>query len=167
VGYDVVKEKMNCTVSGVVEGGHSFNPFCEVIDCNKNVLVFITGWGITSHEVDAPFTKGANSNGWVKKSRWCSCFVGVKLTFLASLHDMNAIVKQCKQKITYSDDFLSSGHSQKMAPTCIAMEIIQYSISLVDSKASMKYGFDPSPIQDISDEEIAGGLVVNMTTIIS
>jgi hypothetical protein len=111
VGYDVVKEKMRCSVSGVVEGGHSFGPFCEVIDHVNNVFVSIAGWGITSHEVYAPFTKWASSNDWVKKSRWCSCFVGVKLTFLASLHSMNEIVKQCRQKITCSNDFLGSGHS--------------------------------------------------------
>jgi hypothetical protein len=72
VGYDVIKEKMHCSVSGVVEGGHGLNPFCEVIDCDNNVFVAIAGWGITSHEVDAPFTKGAYNNDWVEKSRWCS-----------------------------------------------------------------------------------------------
>jgi hypothetical protein len=70
-GYDVIKEKTSCSVSGVVEGGNSFNPFCEVIDCNNNVFVSIAGWGITSHEVDAPFIEGAGSNDEVKKSRWC------------------------------------------------------------------------------------------------
>jgi hypothetical protein len=99
-----------CAQLGVVEGRHGFSPFCEVIDCDNDVFVSIVGWGITSHEVDAPFTKGANSNDWVEKSRWCSCFVGIKLTFIASLHGMNAIVKQCRPKITCSDDFLSSGH---------------------------------------------------------
>jgi hypothetical protein len=62
VGYDVIKEKMRYNVSGVVEGGHGFSPFCEVINCDNNVFVSIAGWGITSHEVDAPFTKGACSN---------------------------------------------------------------------------------------------------------
>ena len=58
----MIKEKTHYSVSGVVEGGHGFNPFCEVIDCNNNVFVSIARWGITSHEVDAPFTKGAGSN---------------------------------------------------------------------------------------------------------
>jgi hypothetical protein len=115
-GYDVIKEKMHCNVSNVVEGGHGFSPFCEVIDCENNVFVSIAEWGITSHEIDAPFTKGAYSNDWVEKSRWCSFFVGVKLTFLKSLHGINAIVKQCRPKITCSDDFLSNGHSRKMPP---------------------------------------------------
>jgi hypothetical protein len=110
--------------SGVVKGGNSFHPFCEVIDCDNNVFMSIAGWGVTSHEFNAPFIEGVGSKDWVKKSRWCSCFVSVKLTFLALLHGINAIVKQCRSKITFSDDFLSSGHSRKMAPTCVAMAII-------------------------------------------
>jgi hypothetical protein len=70
------------------------------MNCDNNVFMSIVGWGITSHEVDAPFTKGAGSNDGVEKRRWCSCFVGVKLTFLTSLHNMNLIVKQCRPKIT-------------------------------------------------------------------
>ena len=137
---------MLCSVSGVVEGGHSFSPFCEVIYCDNNVFVSIVGWGITSHEVDALFTKGACSNHWVEKSRWCSCFVGIKLTFLASLNGMNAIVKQCRQKITFLDYFLSSGHSRKMVPICAAMAVIQDSIDLVNSQALTKFGVDPSSV---------------------
>jgi hypothetical protein len=68
MGYDVVKEKMHCGVSGVVEGGHSFGPFGEVINGYNNVFVTISRGGITSHKVDAPFTKGACSNDRVKKS---------------------------------------------------------------------------------------------------
>jgi hypothetical protein len=145
-GYDVIKEKTRCSFNGVVEGGHGFNPFCEVIDCDNDAFVSIAGWGVTSHEVDAPFTKGARSNDWVEKRRWCSCFVGVKLTFIASLHDMNAIVKQCRPKISCSDDFLSSGHPRKMAPACTTMAVVQDSISLINSQALTKYGVDPSPI---------------------
>jgi hypothetical protein len=92
-GYDVIKEKTRCSVSGVVEGGHGFSPFCKVIDCDNNVFVSIARWGITSHEVDAPFTKGDCSNDWVEKRKWCSFFVGIKMTFITSLHGMNAIVK--------------------------------------------------------------------------
>jgi hypothetical protein len=58
-GDDVVKEKMRCSVSGVVEGGHGFCPFGEVINSDNNVFVTIDEGGITSHEGDAPFTKGA------------------------------------------------------------------------------------------------------------
>jgi hypothetical protein len=109
--YDVVKEKMCCGVSGIIEGGHSFSPFGEVIDCDNNVFVTIDGGGITSHEVDAPFTKRASSDDWMKKSRWCSGFVGVKLTLLASFHGVNVIVKQGRPKVTYSDNLMSSGYS--------------------------------------------------------
>jgi hypothetical protein len=40
-GYDVVKEKMCCSVSSVFEGGHSFCPFGEVINDDNNVFVTI------------------------------------------------------------------------------------------------------------------------------
>jgi hypothetical protein len=133
----VIKEKMCCSVSGVVEGRHGFSPFFEVIDCNNNVFVSITRWGVTSHEVNAPFTKGVCSNDWVVKIRWCSCFVGIKLTFIASLHGVNEIVKQCRPKVTCSDDFMSSGHPRNMAPARAAMAVVKDSISLVNSQALM------------------------------
>ena len=59
---DVVKEKMRCSVNGVVEGGHIFCAFGEVIDYENNVFVAIVGGGITSHEVNAPFTKRTGSH---------------------------------------------------------------------------------------------------------
>ena len=58
-GYDVVEEKTRYSVSGVVEGGHSFGPFGDVNDGDNNVFVTIARGGITSHEVDAPFKKRA------------------------------------------------------------------------------------------------------------
>jgi hypothetical protein len=140
--YDMVKEKTCCGVSCVVEGGHSFCPFGEVINCDNNVFVTIAGGGITSHEVDAPFTKRAGNDEYMEKSRWCAGFVGVKLTLLTSFHDMNAIVKQGRTKVTYSDDRLSSGYSQKMPPACIIVAVVQDSIGLVNSQALIKNGVD-------------------------
>ena len=89
----MVKEKTHYDVIGIVEGGNNFHLFCEVIDYDNNVFVAIARGVITSNEVDAPFTKRAGSDDWMEKSRWCSCFVGVKLTFLASFHGVNAIMK--------------------------------------------------------------------------
>jgi hypothetical protein len=77
VGDDVVKEKMRCSVSNVVEGGHGFNPFSEIIDFHDNVFVSIARWRVASNEVYDPFAKGVGSNDWVEKSRWCSLFVGI------------------------------------------------------------------------------------------
>jgi hypothetical protein len=65
VGNDVIKEKMCCCVNDVVEGEHGFNPLGEVIDCHNNVFVSIVGWRVISHEVNAPFAKGADSDNWV------------------------------------------------------------------------------------------------------
>ena len=89
----MIEEKTRCSVSGVVESGHSFGPFGKVIYRDNNVFVTIAGGRITSHEFDAPFTKGACGNDMVKKSRGSSGFVGVELTLLTSFHGMNAIVK--------------------------------------------------------------------------
>ena len=50
-------KKIHNGVNGIVEGGHSFSPFGEVIDGDNNVFVTIAGGGITSHKVDAPFTE--------------------------------------------------------------------------------------------------------------
>jgi hypothetical protein len=123
-GYDVVKEKMHCSVSGVVEGGHSFCPFGEVIDDDNNVFVTIAGGGITSHEFDAPFTKRAGSDDKMKKSRGSSGFIGVELTLLTSFHGMNAIVKQGRPKVTCSNNLLRSGYAQNMAPTCATVAVV-------------------------------------------
>jgi hypothetical protein len=89
----VVKEKTRCGVSSIVEGGYSFSPFGEVINHDNNVFVSIARGGITSHKVDAPFTKRNDSDDWMKKRRWCSGFVGVKMTLLALFHGVNAIMK--------------------------------------------------------------------------
>jgi hypothetical protein len=144
--YDVVKEKTCCGVSGIVKGGHNFCPFGEVIDCENNVFVSIVGGGITSDEVDSPFTKRVGIDDWMKKSRWCSGFVGIKLTLLALFHGVNAIVKQGSPKVTCSNNILSSGYSQKMPPSCTTMAVIQDSIGLINGQESMKNGFDPSPV---------------------
>jgi hypothetical protein len=83
--------------------------------------VTIVGEGITSHKVDAPFTKRADSNERVKKSRGISGFVGTELTLLTSFHGMNAIMKQGRPKVTGVDNILSSGYTRNMAPTGAAM----------------------------------------------
>ena len=117
----MVKEKTRCSV---VEGGHSFCPFGEVIDCDNNVFVTIVGGGITSHKVNAPFTKGACSDDWVKKSGGSTGFVGIELTLLTAFHGMNAIMKQGRPKVTGPDNLLSRGDARKMASTSAAVEIV-------------------------------------------
>ena len=124
MGYDVVKEKTRCSVSGVVESRHSFDPFGEVINNDNNVFVTIAGGGITSHKFDAPFTKRVGSNDRVKKGRGCSGFVGIELTLLTSFHGMNAIMKQGRPKVTSPDNLLCGGDTRKMAPTCATVAVV-------------------------------------------
>ena len=123
-GYDVVKEEMRCSVSDVVESGHSFNPFGEVIHSDNNVFVTIAGGGITSHKVNAPFAKGACGNDRMKKGGGSAGFVGIELTLLTPFHGMNAIMKQGRPKITGPDNLLSRGYTRKMAPTRAAVTVI-------------------------------------------
>jgi hypothetical protein len=123
-GYDVVEEKMHYSVSGVVEGGHSFGPFGEVIDNDNNVFVTIARGGITSHKFNAPFTKGACSDDRVEKSRGSVGFVGIELTLLTSFHGMNEIMKQSRPKVTGPNNLLSRGDARNMAPTCTAVAVI-------------------------------------------
>jgi hypothetical protein len=120
----VIEEKMRCSVSGVVESGHSFGPFGEVIDSDNNVFVTIAGGGITSHKVNAPFTKGACSNDRVKKNGGSMGFVGIELTLLTSFHGMNAIMKQVRPKVTGLDNLLSRGDARKMAPIGIIVAVV-------------------------------------------
>jgi hypothetical protein len=61
----MVEEKICYCVSSVVKCGHGFGPFGKIIHCHHNLLVSITGWRMESHEIDAPFSKGANRDDWV------------------------------------------------------------------------------------------------------
>jgi hypothetical protein len=47
------------------------------------------------------------------------------------------------------------------------MEIIQDSIGFVDGQTLMEYGVNPTSIQNVTNEEVARGLVVNVSMIIS
>ena len=61
----MVKEKMRCCVSSVIEGRHGFIPLGKVINYNDYVFVSIAGCRVASHEVDTPFTKGTSGDDWV------------------------------------------------------------------------------------------------------
>jgi hypothetical protein len=59
---------------------------------------------------------------------------------------VDAIVKQCRPKVTGVNDFLSGGHPGEVAPASATMAVVQDSIDFVNSQASMEYSVDPSPI---------------------
>jgi hypothetical protein len=61
-GNDVVEEKMRCCVNGVVEGRNGFDAFGKVIYCHDDVLVPISRRRIASHEFNAPFAEGVDSD---------------------------------------------------------------------------------------------------------
>jgi hypothetical protein len=47
------------------------------------------------------------------------------------------------------------------------VEILQDSIGFVDGKTSPKDGIDPVAVKNVSDEEVSGSLMANMSTVIS
>ena len=53
-----------------------------------------------------------------------------------------------------------------MATTSAAVEIIQYFVFFFYGQTSVEYGVDPMSIQNITDEEVPRGLMVNVLTII-
>jgi hypothetical protein len=53
------EDKTCCCVSGSLESGYGLDPFRKVIYFHENVLVSITEWRMTSHEVYAPFVEGS------------------------------------------------------------------------------------------------------------
>jgi hypothetical protein len=67
----MVEEKMCRCVGRIVERGHCFIPFGEVVNDDYNVLVSIVGWRVACHEIDAPFTEGASRDYGVQEGRWC------------------------------------------------------------------------------------------------
>jgi hypothetical protein len=71
--------------------------------------VTIVGGGLQVIKSNAPFVEGAGSNDRVKKSGGSAGFVGIEMTLFTTSHDMNAIMKQGRPKVTGSDDLLSCG----------------------------------------------------------
>jgi hypothetical protein len=54
-----------------------------------------------------------------------------------------------------------------VATTSVIVAIIQDSIFFVDGQTLMKYGVDPTPIQNVTNEEVVRGLMVNASMIVS
>ena len=61
----MVEKETGNSFSGTVEGGHGFHPFGEVINGDNDVLMAVSRWGYTLHEVDGPLAKGTNGDDWV------------------------------------------------------------------------------------------------------
>jgi hypothetical protein len=70
------------------------------------------------------------------------------------------------QKYPCSNDFLGGGHTREVTTTSIVVAIIQDFVSFIDGKTSPKNGVDPALIENVYDEEVSGGLMMNASTII-
>jgi hypothetical protein len=63
------------------------------------------------HEVYTPFTEGVGYDDWMYKRWWCSCFVCIKMEFVALLDSVDAVMKQCGPEVTFLNDVLGGGHT--------------------------------------------------------
>jgi hypothetical protein len=88
------------------------------------------------------------------------------MEFVTSLHNVDVVMKQSGPELPCSNDILGSGHTREVTPASAIVEIIQDSAKFVDGKTLLKNGVDPASIENVFDEEVVGGLMVNASTII-
>jgi hypothetical protein len=50
VGDDMIEKEVGCNIRHVTECGHGFNPFSEVVENHKNVLIIVTRWRVACHK---------------------------------------------------------------------------------------------------------------------
>jgi hypothetical protein len=89
------------------------------------------------------------------------------VAFITSLDSVDVVMKQSGPKVSFSHDFLGDGHTREVTTASAAMAIIQDSVDFIDGKTSLKDGVDPALIHNVYDEEVSGGLVENVSMVIS
>ena len=89
------------------------------------------------------------------------------MAVMAMLDRIDAVGEECGPKISGADDLLGSGHPREMAAVGTAMTIIKDLFSFRMCKATTKNCIDSSPVKDISNEEVARGMVTDTTTSVS
>lgn len=52
----MIKEEEGCSSCGVIECGHGFSSFGEIVNNHDNILMVIRRWGSALHKVNSPFT---------------------------------------------------------------------------------------------------------------
>ena len=85
------------------------------------------------------------------------------MAVMAMLDHIDAVGEECGPKISGVDNLLGSGHPREMAAAGTAMTIIKDLFSFLVCKATMKNRVDSSPVKDISDEEVARGMMTDTT----
>ena len=83
------------------------------------------------------------------------------------LDRVDVVSEECGPEISGADDLLGSGHPGEMAAAGTAMTITKDVFSFLMCKAATKNCVDPSPVKNISYEEVARGLVTDTTTFIT
>jgi hypothetical protein len=80
---------------------------------------------------------------------------------------MDTIMKQSGLEVPCSNYFLGGRHTREVATASVVVGIIQDSFIFVNGKTSSKDGIDSASIENVSNEEIVGGLMANASSIIS
>ena len=86
------------------------------------------------------------------------------MAVMAMLDCVDAVGEECGPEISGADDLLGSGHPGEMAAAGTAMTIVKDLFSFLMCQATTKNCVDSSPIKDISNEEVARGMVTDTTT---
>jgi hypothetical protein len=89
------------------------------------------------------------------------------LAFVTSLDGVDAVMKQSGPNVPYSNDFLGGGNTREVTTASTAVEIVQYFVIFVDGKTSSKNGINLESIENVSDEKVLGGMMENVSMIIS
>jgi hypothetical protein len=94
-------------------------------------------------------------------------FVCIKLAFVASLDNVDAVRKQRGLELPCSNNFLGVEHTREVTTTSPTMEIVQDFVSFIDGQTSVKNGVELKLIEDVSNEEVSRGMMENALTVIS
>ena len=89
------------------------------------------------------------------------------MAVMAMLDRSDAVGEKGGLEVSGVDDLLGSGHPGEMAAAGTAMTIIKDLFGFCMCKATTKNCIDSSPVKDISNEEVARGMVTDTTTSIS
>lgn len=79
---------------------------------------------------------------------------------------LNAIDKERRQKVSNTHDFLGSIHSREMTTTRVTVTCIKHLLKFNMSGTMTKDNVDTAMIKIVTNEEIARGLMLNMSLII-
>ena len=64
--YDMVEKKLSRSFTISITCGHRHRPFSEIINDNDDITMPPDQVRVTCHEINTPFSKGADGDNWVQ-----------------------------------------------------------------------------------------------------